>query len=130
MKTFLLLILSALIWVSPLNASHAPLSPEKPLTVYDQVREYVSFNRYCKENQLEGTVHLKFYIDEIHTIHITSISGSDKELKNRVKNRLKNKEVYGQKIKVGKTYELTFSYSSYQMIGKRPGSAPGYMGRR
>ena len=128
MKTFLLLTLSALFWVSPMHGSDPPV--DKPLSVYDQVRKYVSFNRYCLENQLEGTVHLKFYIDEIHVLHITSISGTSKELKDRVKKRLKNKEVFGQKIKVGKSYELTFSYSTYQMIGSKPPSASSFLGRR
>ncbi|MEM6628218.1 MAG: hypothetical protein AAF694_01025 [Bacteroidota bacterium] len=129
MKTFFLLILSALIWVSPAHASEPPPA-DKPLTVYDQVRKYVSFNRFCKENQLQGTVHLKFYLDEIHTIHITSLSGTHKELKAWVKSKLVSREIYGQNIKVGKTYELTFSYSCPQMIGRSPVSRAGHLGKR
>ena len=95
-----------------------------PLTVYEQLRKHVKFSTYSQRNQLEGKVYVRFFVDEYHVVRVRVVSGSNKQLTRYVRQRLHNKEVFGQSIQKYKDFEMTFSYFSPYRIGDRTGSRP------
>lgn len=99
-------------------------SLDKPLTVYEQLREHVRFSSFSQKHRLEGTVFIRFYVDDLHVVRLKNVSGTDKKLTQFVKAKLRNKEVYGQLINSGKIYEMTFSYIAPSRIGGRMGVRP------
>ena len=124
MKAFLISFLLASCLVTHASTSPETNTPEGPLTVYEQLREHVRFSSFSQKHQLEGTVYIRFYIDELHVVQMKSISGTNKKLAQYVRAKLRNKEVFGQLISIGKIYEMTFSYIAPSRIGGRMGARP------
>ena len=124
MKAFLISFLLASCLSTYASPSTEVIPPEGPLTVYEQLREHVRFSSFSQKHHLEGSVYIKFYIDELHVVRIKTISASNKKLAQYVRAKLRNKEVFGQLIRIGTLYEMTFSYIAPSPIGGRMGARP------
>lgn len=124
MKAFLISFLLASCLSIFASSPSETTPPEGPLTVYEQLREHVRFSSFSQRHSLEGTVYIKFYIDELHVVRIKSISGTNKKLAQYVKTKLRHKEVFGQLISIGTLYEMTFSYIAPSRVGGRMGARP------